>query len=973
MSFVGPDSPISEPNQSPQGSGFVGPDSPAKMPPSLLKGAVEGAKASLFPLTAPAKAIEPIAEAFVGPDTTLEDLNAKAKAEGYISLEQSPYYPGSNYTSGGPTLDAMGWASLAAQPVKMGAKAAAKASAKEAAKKAFLEESDKIAKLPAQDELPISLPPSGSNPKPQMGLERLRVARKDPNTGEVVMGHNSSEVQEKMFAMTKEAQAKMEADYTEWLKTAKVGDRFDMGDGNYAIFKGGNEDFGNFVDVFGDNLPPNHPAKSTLLSSNLIDESMLKASTPEEALKLRAEHIKSKGFVDAQGNFIGPDAAVSRLEGQGQAAEKAFARELPFPSNKSGKVPQPVDEKAVIKLDNKDIRQINAETKQLGEETGESLKQTGANLPIQPEQKKLPIGRVEQGTPTEPFKVEPKGPPLPPGAQERIAAFDAPGGTDIPKVHPFSTSSELVTKTGDLRNTVRDQLQDGLKAEAIAEQKANAVFKDVKTKFNIEPESLDSEVLSKYMRNPNKAQAGVALRQHLGDEADKYIQAEKELRAHFDRWRNEVNDVRRANGMKEIPYKDDYLPQIHEHNMLTMLGKPELIGTPEGAQLVTELMTDSQKLIKTKFMHLDEIAFKHLKHQGLPDVEDAIQGLEMYGREAERLKALQPHINELRATAEKIKDRFPNLAKEYLERADHIAGKQQSIDIALKDVFGAENFQIFVEATNRMKTNLIQGNPSVPLSQLLVLPSVAASVPVRSSLASAVKLMTQPSFREFLIRNSPTLQLRLEGQASNALHAGKLRTLLSAPSELVDQYTLMYGLGAKYVQGLKAGLSSAEAMREAEQFAALTQATLSKLATAPVLRSKTAQASVPFMNQVLTQARYVTTQMLRGKGFGEKAATSAKYVATAVAISALNKLFLGEKTHSSWEPGQYIPMGSAMEQGIGGPVIGGAGRILKSKTMDQALWQTFRNTMLLQRTIPAGLQVSKAVESIFRKKEKKKE
>lgn len=984
-------------------AGFIGPDSPIDEPNSsfpLADIAKKATKAALFPLQAPAKIAEPVAEAFIGPDAPIDDPESfnpdPSKGPAFPNMGN---YPNDLNTSLSPTLDAFQAPFIAKDLLVGGVKLAGRMLPKNAARLKALEALDEVAKLPAAPELPGigDAVPSGSAPKPLMGLERLQTARKDPITGNVHVGHNSGEVAQQMLNLSKEAQAKMEIDYADWLRTAQPGDRFEMGGGNYAIFKGGNGDFGNFVDVFGNDLPAAHPPKSTLSASVLTDEKMLRADMPQAAQDLREAHIKSKGFVDAKGQFIGPDEAVDRISGQGKEAGPAFARELPFASDKSGVVPRPPAEPAegAISFTPRDIRDINKEagTKLTGGEEQLPLsyrakpkgvtvstqdindinKQTGTNIVPKPiDESTHTLGTIEKGVPTEPIKMPGPADTLPEGGKERIAAFATTKGTDLPQKNPFSTSSEMVTKVGDLKNVVRDQFQTGLKAEAKAEKAANDVFVDVKKKYGFEPESLDSKVLSKYMRNPNKAAAAEALRTHIGPDAEKYINAEKEIRVHFDRWRNDVNQVRRANGLQEVPYKDDYLPQIHESNVLSLLGKEDLIGTPKGQEIMDAMKSDADKLQQSKFVHLDEIAFKHLKHQGVPDIDDAIKGMETYGREAERLKALQPHINELRQTAESIKDTMPNLAKEYIERADHIAGKQHAWDLALKDTFGADKFQMFVDASNRMKSNLIEGNYGVPASQLLVLPSVAASVPVRSSMAATVRLMASKEFRHFLIANSPTIQLRFEGGIAQGLHKSALRGLLSKPSEMVDEYTLMYGLGAKYITGIRNGLSSAEAMKEAEQFASLTQHTLSKLNTAPILRSRTAQSALPFMNQVLTQGRYVTTQMMKGKPLGEKAMTAAKYIATAIAVSQVGKMLLGDKAHSSFEPSQYVPMGSAMEQGIGGPVVGGVGRMLKAGSLEQVLWQTFRNAMLYQKTIPAGLMVSKGVESIFRKKEKSK-
>ena len=609
----------------------------------------------------------------------------------------------------------------------------------------------------------------------------------------------------------------------------------------------------------------------------------------------------------------------------------------------------------MIQFSPSDIRDINKKGKM--------------NLPVPAEQQSLSGIEANRGNVTAPIKqvTSAKEAPLPEGAAQRISLFSTTAGKDVAAANPLSTSSELATKTGKLEPVLRDQLQSGLKLEAEGERKANEILNTFKKSHGFEPTSLESQAISVYGRSPNKIAARQLLDETVGAEkASKIVKAEQEMRTQYNNLRERMNVERIANGEPPIPFKEDYFPQLHDMNLLNDLGLPNKIGTAEGDEIAKRIFTDNEQLKNSKFNHLSDIVFKHLKKQGVPDVEDAVTGYQKYVRESERKIALQPHVNELRQTAEAIKDTYPNLAKAYIDRADHIAGKVNSLDASIQNTIGNEAFNTFVEATNRMKKNLIQFNPHVPISQTFVLPSIAADLPIQDSMAGAVKALGNKEFRNFLVENSPTIQLRLAGREAQAINQGRLAALGSAPSDFVDSNTLLYAMAGKFTQLTRAGVPAEEAIKQAKQFASLTQSTLSKLNTAPILRSKTSQAALPFMNQVLSQARFVGTQLFKNKSLTEKAATAAKLAGTGLAIATATQLLLGDKAGTPLDPAQYVPMGNVLEQGIGGPLIGSAGRLLKAKSNDERLTQAFRTIMLLQNKIPGGLQVSKMVEGIFK-------
>jgi hypothetical protein len=306
---------------------------------------------------------------------------------------------------------------------------------------------------------------------------------------------------------------------------------------------------------------------------------------------------------------------------------------------------------------------------------------------------------------------------------------------------------------------------------------------------------------------------------------------------------------------------------------------------------------------------------------------------------------------------------YPNLANEYTNRADYLAGNIDDFDSVLNNKFGPEAMRAFNKLSGVMKGNIIEGNINVPYAQTFSIPLTAMGLDVRSSLASAVKLVTNKSFRDMLIAGSPTLQLRLEGAAAQNVHRGLLRRAINKPSNWIDTHTMLYALGGKYVEVLRATKDPVKAMQEAEQFASVIQATLSKVTTAPVLRSQAVQSAIPYQNQILSGTKAMTSYLFREKSGLQKLGTAAKGLATALPIAAAGALLYGEK--SSKSPlglEQGVPMLGVATQGIGGPAAKSIGNIAKAKSTDDFLVQLVRAGVLVQPWIPGGLQVGRFAE-----------
>jgi hypothetical protein len=547
------------------------------------------------------------------------------------------------------------------------------------------------------------------------------------------------------------------------------------------------------------------------------------------------------------------------------------------------------------------------------------------------------------------------------GGEARVAEFKKATAKDIDAYNPITSRYEINKQLGPLEKAAREQIQAGAKAETMGEERAKTTLDELYKQYKFKPGSPESAAVKVYGESPNKLIASSQLELELGPEkARKIIAAESFMASKYKDYLAKLKEA----GLN-IRERQDYHNHINELNLLNDFGLLNKADTPAATDLVKRVLTDSQQAQASKFSRVLDIPFRHIRRKGLENVDDAVQGFERYTKEAENYIAMQPYIKELQASADAVKESMPNLSVYLRNQADSIAGKKTALDSALQNLVGPEAFKGFVELTNRMKGNILQANPNVAYSQLFAEPVIAGSVPVQDYLTGAVKAMANPTFREFMYQNSPVMQKRMIDAADRARYSGKLVKALDSVTTFLDTNIVGHAWAAKFNELVRQGIPTQEAISKAEEFAAMTQGFLSKTNTPEMLRSQTFQSLAPFMNQVLAQSRYVVRDMFKGKSLTGKTAAATKLLATGSAIGIVGQLLLGERSEP---PGvtEYIPMGPALERGLGGPVIGSAGRILKAKDTESRIMETIKAVLLAQKKIPAGLMIGRGIEKLFK-------
>lgn len=652
-------------------------------------------------------------------------------------------------------------------------------------------------------------------------------------------------------------------------------------------------------------------------------------------------------------------------------AEKVAPMQLEFPT------PAP---KKGIEFNTKQTREIE---KVLGKplEAKEKVLDDALGIPTQPIKPITETDKLIQRAARDEMR-EPIVPPSPktvptrlPGSKERVKQFESLVESDIDPRNPLTSRAELNKKLGYAEETASKQWIEGVKAENKAIENSIKDKTSLYATTKIRPETLESEALFTYIESPNKLEAYGRIAQAAGKEkADEILKAADNMRATYDKLFKEVNEVRKANGLKPIQYRENYITHANEMNILNDLGKLDLIDTPEGQALALKVLKAGDDIARDTpnlYAKLKDVIFPYTVRKGGETSLDAVANFNRYVDTAHRYIQTQPYVNELYDTAKAIKGKSPNLAAYLENQANFIAGGKNQIDKGIEAVVDKDLLRIAQQLQNNAKGNVISMNPSVPITQLFGLVPTAGKFPLKQSLSAAINSFINPEFEKFAIANSPILQTRALGAAENDLMLGPIARQSARVTNWFDYKVAEISWMAAFKDSISKGKPLAEAIQAGNDWAALSQAHLGRVSTPPMMQSKNVQAVLPLMNQQIAYARSLLLHTLQGKTLTEKNLAAIKMLILGTAIAAIKESITGTPDHPL-APTSVLPFGGVLEHGAGGPLLNQTARLATAKSQDDFVRQLIRTGFLLQSKIPGGATVGRIVENVFLGKKKKK-
>ncbi len=398
--------------------------------------------------------------------------------------------------------------------------------------------------------------------------------------------------------------------------------------------------------------------------------------------------------------------------------------------------------------------------------------------------------------------------------------------------------------------------------------------------LGIKGKSKESELVQKYGEGQYTVEKSGEFRTHkytlddLKRDAPKNWQKIKRaaeiIRQKYDRYLDEINTVLQRNGYDPIPKRKDYMAHFQEIGDLL-----ERFGVPvKDNALPTDIngLTAGFKPGKNFFANA-------LQRKGKMTTLDAIQGIDRYLEGASKLIYHTDNIQRLRQFEKSIREQFAgtdhlaNLAAELTEYTNNLAGKKALTDRAAEDVVGRKIYGAVDRLKKQVSSNIIGMNIGSSLTNFIPLTQSMATTNkkafVQGMLETIVNVFKNDGFidkSDFLTRRigSDRLVMNLWDNAAN-----KGFWLF----KIIDNWISQVIVRSKYLEGIKNGLSPAEAMKNADDWAARMIADRSLGSMPTLFNSKTLSIFTQFQLEVNNQLSFMFKDIPRN--FSKVGAASA--------------------------------------------------------------------------------------------------
>ena len=343
---------------------------------------------------------------------------------------------------------------------------------------------------------------------------------------------------------------------------------------------------------------------------------------------------------------------------------------------------------------------------------------------------------------------------------------------------------------------------------------------------------------------------------------EKIAAAVNEFRTIYDELFEQMNEVLIRNGYEPIAYRSGYFPhfQSNDSGMLAKIGN-HLGITTDVTALPTSIngMTHTFKPGKSWFGHAQE-------RKGFATDYDAVQGFDKYIEGAadiihqtdniQRLRALEAQIRyrttddgirkqidevrnnknlteeqkeeELDKIYEKGKFALSRFAVELREYTNLLANKKSAHDRNSEKDWGRRIYNLAKWWEGRAAANMVAINPASWLTNFIPITQGAAMLDNKALLKGMFETLKAYKADDGMVDVSTFLTNRRGSDPLVKTWSQKASAALASPMEFIDNFTADTLVRARYYQNLDKGLSEAEALNEADSWAAGVMADRSK-------------------------------------------------------------------------------------------------------------------------------------------------
>lgn len=416
---------------------------------------------------------------------------------------------------------------------------------------------------------------------------------------------------------------------------------------------------------------------------------------------------------------------------------------------------------------------------------------------------------------------------------------------------------------------------------------------------------------------------------------EKIRNAVKEFRSIYDQLFEQMNETRIRNGYEPVNYRQGYFPHfqsIDGDGILAQFGRALGIETK-----VTALPTTINGLTHT-FKPGIQWFGNALERKGYQTTYDALEGFDRYIEgvadviyqtdNIQNLRALasqaryrtgdegiRNQIDEIRArkdlSEEDKKNRIEklyqegrfalsNFVVELDEYTNLLANKKSLADRTMEQKMGRQMYNLVKGLESRVAANMVAVNPGSWLTNFIPLTQGAATVDGKHMLKGMWDTLRAYQADDGFVDASTFLTNRRGSDPIVKTWAQKASAAASKPMEYIDQFTADSLVRARYSQNIERGMSEAEAMGDADAWAASIMADRSKGATPTLFNQSNPMTKLltQFQLEVNNQLSYLYKDMpkdVKERGGAALAAALIKFALGAFLYNELYEYLIGRR------------------------------------------------------------------------------
>lgn len=292
------------------------------------------------------------------------------------------------------------------------------------------------------------------------------------------------------------------------------------------------------------------------------------------------------------------------------------------------------------------------------------------------------------------------------------------------------------------------------------------------------------------------------------------------VRAKYDSYLKQINDVLTKYGYDAIPAREDYITHINELSLVQ-----EALGNLTGTSK-KELPVVMQQAMDYAKQGKEFFAFGKPRGRKSPFTDSAYAALNAYIPGAGRQIYHTPAIQELRSFEKVMNEQLASESlnvqkwiKEYIDT--NLVGKMGKFDKATADLVGEKLPKILDQARARLSANQVGGNLAAALTNAIPVTQALATTSKTAVLKGMQALNPLEDITKIDGLKSSFLNRRFRGETrlveslwQKAINYGSL------PFKLIDKMTSKSVVAGKYFEGLEKGMSKTKAMQYADDYAA---------------------------------------------------------------------------------------------------------------------------------------------------------